>query len=214
MTVKHAEHWPLKTIAANTQKKAVFKFDFSMFTMETSHQVPLKKHNGQSFSLLFFFLCSGGQNFPLHVLSKQYEIEDLYFYRKKPTNFSQIKIYPLQILRVFLGQSGEKGWSEDEVCDLPSPLCTTSLSSSRTCTENTSGSVQGLWQVTDSWWMDQIQYLQYKMIRFRNEGDEWQWLRWWTDRGTFTAEGWFSFFFMKRIMNGLTTAGIHFQLWI
>lgn len=52
------------------------------------------------------------------------------------------------------------------------------------------------------------------MIRFRNEGDEWQWLRRWTDRGTFTAEGWISFFFVKRIMNRLTTAGIHFQLWI
>lgn len=62
----------------------------------------------------FLFLCSGGQNFLLHVLSKQYEIGDLYIYRNKPTKFSQIKIYPLQILRVFLGQSGEKGWSEDE----------------------------------------------------------------------------------------------------
>lgn len=36
MTVKYAEQWPLETIAANTQKKAVFKFDFSTFTMETS----------------------------------------------------------------------------------------------------------------------------------------------------------------------------------
>jgi len=102
----------------------------------------------------------------------------------------------------------------DQVCDLSSLLCAIFLSSGRTCTENTSGSVPGLWQVTDSWWMDQIQYLEYKMVRLRNEGDEWQWLRRWMDEGTFTAEGWISSSFMKRIMNELTTAGINFQLWV
>lgn len=58
--------------------------------------------------------------------------------------------------------------------------------------------------------MDQIQHLEYRMIRFRKEGDEWQWLRRWTD-GDLRSRRLHPYSFMTRIMNEVTTAGIHFQ---
>lgn len=77
MTVKRAEQWPLKTTAANTQKKTVSKFDFSVFTMETSLEALSPSSAEETQWAKFyppFYLCGEGQNFPLCVLSKQFEV--------------------------------------------------------------------------------------------------------------------------------------------
>lgn len=194
VTVKPALQWPLNTIAAITQRETVFLGKRKLCTMETSLRA--RSSSTKEVKWAKFYPSSiwiMAAELTLSVFLKVWDRSGCQSTGINPqtTHKSQITHYkfPASLLRV-AGGNAEKGKPEDEVqqkteqvCDLPNPPCLIFLSSGRTCTENASGSAQGLWQVPGRWWMDQTQHLDCRMIRFRNEGDEWQWLRRWAQRG-------------------------------
>lgn len=165
-----------------------------------------------------FYLNNGGQSSPWCVFLKSVRQEWFSIHRNKRTNSSQIQNYPLQILSFSFGGKVLKKanlkmkYSKSRVSVwfaqpslLNIPLLWQDLHGK--CILKCPGSQTSSWQMMDG--SNATPGIQNDKVQ--------KWRGWVTVAkemnrpGTFTAEGWITYCFMKRIMNEVTTAGIHFQ---